>query len=190
MVALGRSGKLSGQVRQWHHTLRASLQVLELDMALGQLVADDDGEVSMLFGGGLQLAVQLARGQLGSDGKPLGAQERRHSQTRDGIGRVRTDHDRQRRCLMPRGGARFVEGEQDTIEPQAEADGGCGSASEQLNKAVVAAATAERLLLSLGALAVELEGRAGVVVEAAHKGWLQTVRNADRVEVRTNRGEV
>src|ERR1035437_8625695 len=91
---------------------------------------------------------------------------------------------------MPRGGARFVEGEQDTIEPQAEADGGCGFAAEQFHEAVVAAATAERLLLPFRALAVELEGRAGVIVEAAHKSWLQAVRNADRVEVCPNRREV
>src|SRR5665811_1286155 len=144
--------------------LRAGVQVLELYVALGQLVADDDGEVSVLLGGGLQLAGQLPLPQLGSDGKPRGSQQRCHSQTRDGIDRVRANDDRQRRCLMPRGGARFVEGEQDTIEPQAEADGGCGFAAEQFHEAVVAAATAERLLLSLGALAVELEGSAGVIV--------------------------
>src|SRR5450759_2611061 len=57
MVALLRPGELSGQVRQRHHMLRAGLQVLELHVALSQLVADDDGKVGMLLGGGLQLAV-------------------------------------------------------------------------------------------------------------------------------------
>src|SRR5664279_4876777 len=190
MVALRRSGQLSGQVGQQHQMLRAGLQVLELDLAFRQLVADEDGEVGVLLRGGLELPGQLAVTKLRTDRQPLRAQEGRNPEARDCVGRVCADHDRQRRCLMPRGDARFVEGEQDTIEPQAEADGGCGSASEQLNKAVVAAATAERLLLSLGALAVELEGRAGVVVEASYKGWLQTVRNADCVEVCPDRREV
>ena len=73
VVTLRGPRQFAGQVRERHHTLRARLQILELNVALGQLVADDDGEVGMFFGGGLQLAGQLALCQLGSDGKPLGS---------------------------------------------------------------------------------------------------------------------
>ena len=60
MVARGRSGKLSGQVRQRHDVLSAGLEVFELNVTLGQLVADDHREVGMLLGGGFKLAGQLA----------------------------------------------------------------------------------------------------------------------------------
>ena len=60
MVALGRSGKLSGQVRKRHDMLSAGLEVFELNVAFGQFVPDYDGEVGMLFSGGFKLAGQLS----------------------------------------------------------------------------------------------------------------------------------
>ena len=47
---LRRAGQLAGQVGQGHQALSARLEVLELDVALRQLVADDDREVGVLPG--------------------------------------------------------------------------------------------------------------------------------------------
>ncbi len=71
--------------------------------------------------------------------------------------------------------ARLGERQDDAVEPKGETDAGRGLAAQQLDQAVVPAAAAERRLLALGALAVELEGRPGVVVEAAHEARCQRI---------------
>ena len=79
------------------------------------------------------------------------------------------------------------EREDDAVEPEREADARRRLAAQQLDQAVIAAAAAERRLLALDALAVELERGPRVVVEAAHEPWRQPVGDAQRVEVGAGR---
>ena len=62
--------------------------------------------------------------------------------------------------------------------------------AEQLDEPVVAAATAERLLAALTTGNEELEGRPGVVVEAADEARLDAVGDAERIEVLADRREM
>ena len=75
------------------------------------------------------------------------------------------------------------EGEDDPVEADPEPDAGRRRTAQQLDEAVIAPAAAERLLLALGARAVELEGGPGVVVEAAHERRLEDRLDPDRREM-------
>ena len=79
--------------------------------------------------------------------------------------------------------------EQEPLEPGAEADAGRRRPTDRLDQAVVAAAAADRgvdVLLGPD----ELEGRARVVVEAAHERRVEDVPHPVRVEVRPDGVEV
>ena len=89
VVALHRAGQIVSKLDQRHQPLRSRFDAFQLDVPIGQLVADDHGEVGMFFGGRLQRSTQLARGKLATDGKPLRPEQRRHSQARDRVGRIR-----------------------------------------------------------------------------------------------------
>ena len=59
------AGDLAGEVVDADELLGPGLEVLELDLALAQLVADDDGEVGPVAGRGLELFAELPRAELG-----------------------------------------------------------------------------------------------------------------------------
>jgi hypothetical protein len=67
-VGLGRSGKLAGEIDERDELLAAGLEIPELDLAAGQLVAEDHGEVGMIPGSRFELFAELADGQLGANG--------------------------------------------------------------------------------------------------------------------------
>ena len=52
-VGLMRAGDLTRQVRERDELLRPGREVLELDLAVRQLVAEDDREVGLVARGGL-----------------------------------------------------------------------------------------------------------------------------------------
>ena len=76
------------------------------------------------------------------------------------------------------------------IQPEGETDAGRGAPAEQFDQTVVSAAPAQRLLLTLGAVAVVLDRGTGVVIQAANERRLEPVRNAHGVEMRPDRREV
>ena len=57
------SSELARKVRERDEALGASLEILDLDLAVAQLVADDDREVGVLLGCGLELLAKLAPAQ-------------------------------------------------------------------------------------------------------------------------------
>ena len=76
------------------------------------------------------------------------------------------------------------------VEPDPEADAGRRPTTQQLDEAVVPATAADRLLLALAALDVELERGPRVVVEPADEPGFESVRHAECVEVRPDGGEM
>ena len=175
------------------HLLRSSRQIPELDLAVRQLVADDDREVGLVAGGGLQLLAELALAELRTRRDPLATQQCRDAQPFYGRSRIRADHDGRRRI----GGRRavsvallLVECQEQPVEPDPEPDAGRGPAAEQLDEAVVAAATTDRLLLALAPLDIELERGPRVVVETADQPGLDPVRDAEGVEMRAHGSEM
>src|SRR5205807_7696414 len=78
-----------------------------------------------------------------------------------------------------------LQGHDQPLDPRAEADRRRGRPADLLDETVVPAAAAERRLRArLGPLV--LEGRARVVVEAAHERRRERVRHAVRVEKPAN----
>ncbi len=172
-----------------HDLLRAGWKVAHLDLAGEQFVADDDGEVGVLPGRGLELLAELAMAELRSRRDAGRSKVGRDAQAIRRRRRVGPDHDRHDVRLALHDPGR-LEGQDDAIEPHSEPDTRGGPSAEQLDEAVVAAATAERLLLAVTAWQVELEGGPGVVVETAHQGGFEPVRHAERSQVLLDRGEV
>ena len=69
-VRLRRALELAGEARDGDRALRAGLEVAQLDVAAGELVADDHREVRAVAGRGLELLAELPLAQLGPDGQP------------------------------------------------------------------------------------------------------------------------
>ena len=111
------------------------------------------------------------------------------AQARDGVGRVGTHHH-------DRGGRRrhlvtlFDQRQSDAVEADAEADARRRLPAKQLDEAVVATATAERLWLTLCARPIELECRPRVVVEAAHERRCRVSLDTDGSEMLAERRQV
>ena len=82
-----------------------------------------------------------------------------------------------------------LEGQHQPVEAHGKADAGRFGSAEGFAEAVVAAA-AEQGVLRAEAAVRELEGGAGVVVEAANQAVIERVGNAGRVEGRGDLGEV
>ena len=81
-------GELVRKIRKSDETLRACLEVLHLDLAVAQLVADDDRKVSVLLGRGLELLAQLAPAQFRASGDARLAKLRRDPEAVHGGVRV------------------------------------------------------------------------------------------------------
>src|SRR6185295_2089414 len=185
-VVMARPGplELANQVVDRDELLRPRFQIPNLDLAVGKLVADDHREVGAVSSGRLELLAELPLAQLRPGDEPRRSERRRDPQALRGGRRIRPDDDGDRSRLGGRRRALLVEGEEDAIEPQPEADAGRRPPAEELDEAVVAPAPAERLLLALAAGHVELERGSGVVVEAADEPGLEPERDVERGQVR------
>src|SRR5438309_3973125 len=109
---------LAGEVVEADELLRAGLEVLELDLALAQLVADDDGEVGPVAGSRLELLAELPLTELGPRRQAGAAEERRDPQPVRRRRRVGTDDDRDRRWVGHRGESRRLEREEHPVETE------------------------------------------------------------------------
>jgi hypothetical protein len=89
--ALG-AGEVAGEVAERDDALRPRLEVADLDLAVRQLVAQDDGEVRPVPAGGLELAAELPAREVGPCTEPGGAQDGGDAQPAYGVIRVRA-HD-------------------------------------------------------------------------------------------------
>ena len=160
--------------------LGSGVEVLELDLAVGELVADDHREMGAVPGRRLQLLPELALRELRPGRDPGRPEERRDPEPVGSGVRVGADHDGDRRRRI-RDGRRplRLEGKQHPVEAEPEPDPRRRPAAEQLDEPVVAAAAADRLLLALAALDVELERGPGVVVEAADEARLEAEATPD-----------
>ena len=74
--------------------------------------------------------------------------------------------------------------DQHPLDADAEADARRGLAAHLLDETVVATAAADRVLRGVERVALELERRAGVVVEAAHETRRDLEVDAERVQAR------
>src|SRR6185503_2874155 len=175
VMRLMGSRHLARKVCEGDHLLAASRQVPELDLAVRQLIADDDREMRLVASRGLELLTELSLAELRARRDPLAAKQGRDAQPFCGGGRIRADHDGRRRIV----GARavcvrilVVECQEQSVEPDPEPDAGRGPPAEELDETVVPATAADRLLLALAPLDIELERRPRVVVETAHQPGL------------------
>ena len=182
------SGELAREVGERDEALGAGLEILDLDLAVAQLVAEDHREMGVFLGGGLELLAQFAPAQFRASSEPRLAKLGRDTEPVDGGVRVGADDDGHRVGFGRGRGVR--QREHDPVEPDPEADPGRRLATEELDEPVVTAASTECLLLALGTAPIELERRPGVVVEAADERWLEPVTHAERVEMRPDLGEV
>jgi hypothetical protein len=143
--------------------------------------------------GRLELLAELAVPQLGTGGDAVGAKQRRDPEPLGGRLGIRA-HDHRGGAIHARDGetARSLipQRQDQPIQPDPEADGRGGAAAQQLHQAVVPPTAADRLLLALAALDIELERRARVVVEPADEARLETVGHAQRIEMRPDGGEM
>ena len=132
--------ELAGEVIDRDELLGSGLEVAELDLAVAELVAEDDREVGPVPGGRLELLAELALAELGPGGDPGGPEDCRDPQAIGGGGGVRADDDGDRRRLGDRRGPLGVEGQEDATEADPEADPGRRPATEKLDEPVVSAA--------------------------------------------------
>jgi len=167
MVGVVGSADLAGEVVDADELLGPGLEVLELDLALAQLVADDDREMGPVAGRRLELLAQLPLSELGPRRQAGAPEERRDPQAVRGRRRVGSHDHGDRRRVGDRGMARRLEREERPVETEPEPDRRRGPAAEQLDQPVVAPPSAQRRLPAGGVGRVDLEGRPRVVVEAA-----------------------
>src|SRR4051794_35311177 len=158
-VSMGAVGALdlACQVGHWHELLGARRKVAKADLARRQLVADDDGEMSLVTRGGLELFAELSAAELGTRRDPRRAQVGRDSQPCSRVIGVGSDDDRDEGRFRRHLAARLDEREDEPVDADAEPDSGSGPSAEELHEAVVASAAADRLLLALAPGDVELE---------------------------------
>jgi len=138
-VRLAGAGEMPDEVGGRDELLRPGLQVAQLDLAVGELVTEDHGEVGAFLRGGLELAAELPVREVGPSREAVRPEVRRHAQPfgrRSGVG---PDDDGEGMGLRRFGRARCVEGEQRPVETQAESDARRRPAAEELDKPVVAA---------------------------------------------------
>jgi hypothetical protein len=64
-----RPGDLAGQSRHGHFALRPGLEVAKLDVAMGELVPEDHGEVRVLPGRLLELATETPHSEVRPGGQ-------------------------------------------------------------------------------------------------------------------------
>ena len=154
------------------------------------LVAADDREVGALPRRALELLAELPVTQVGAGRDPAASQVRHDPESRHRVVGVRAhDHDVGLRRLGQRDPF-LGERQDDPVEADPEPDARRRRAAQQLDEPVIAAAAAERLLLALGARAVELEGGPRVVVEAADERRIEGRRDPDRGKMRLHPLEV
>ena len=188
-----RPGDLAGEIRRCATSFCVpACRSLSWTSPVRELVADDDREVGLVAGGGLELLAELAVPELRARRDAGGPQRRGDPQAFRRRLRVGADDDRGGRVVPGRGAsvALLGEREEQPVEADPEPDARRRPAAEQLDQAVVAAAAADRLLLALATRDVELERRPRVVVEPADQPGLEPVRDAERVEVRADGREV
>src|SRR3954451_4423979 len=140
---------LTRQVRERRDLVRAGREVAQPDLARGELVADDDREVCVVARRGLELLAELSTAELGAGRDARRAQICGELQSSDRVVGVRADDDGDRSRLRRDGRAGLGEGDDEPVDADPEADARRGPAPEELDEAVVAAAAADRLLLSL-----------------------------------------
>ena len=148
-VGLRRGGQLAGEIRDGDELLASRLEIAQLDLTIGKLVADDDREVGVVACRRLELLRELADGELRAYRQAGRPQVGRDPQSIRGPGRIRTDDNRERPGLGRRRGAHGREGEDDPIESEPEADPRCRPPAEKLDEPVIPPTAAERLLLAL-----------------------------------------
>ena len=183
-------GELAREVREPDEPLGALLEILHLDLAIAQLVADDDREMGVLLRRGLELLAQLAPAKFRASSEASLAKLGRDTEPVHGGVRVGA-HDNGHRVAFGCGhDAARLQREHDPGQPDPEADPGRRLAAEKLDEPVISATPTEGLLLPLGATPVELERRPGVVVEAADERGLEPVAHPERVEMRPDVGEM
>src|SRR6184192_3413355 len=151
--------------------------------------ADHHGQTRAQSAGLCQLALKRSAGVVGIGGPPGRAKaphEGKHSLARGALVAREEDIDR----LLGGGlDAGILEGEQQPLDPRAEADTRRRRAADLLREVVVATPTRDRALRAV-LRPLELPGRARVVVEAAHERRRQLVRDAVGVEIAPNGVEV
>ena len=79
-MARRRPAELLREVVEPDRALRAGFEIAELDLAVGQLVADDHREVGPVPSRGLELSTEFADGEIGAGRQPLRAKRRRDPQ--------------------------------------------------------------------------------------------------------------
>src|SRR2546427_1701499 len=148
-MARGGPLDLAREPVQGDRTLRARLEVPELDVARRELVADDHREVGAVARGSLELPAELAHAEIGPCGDALGPEERRDPQALDRGARIRADDDGLRRRFgRTRADPGLLEREEDPVESDPEPDPRRRTTAERLDEVVVAAAAPDRRLLA------------------------------------------
>ena len=66
-VGLRRGGELAGEIDERDELLAAGFEIPELDLATGQLVAENHGEMGVIASGRFELFAELAGGELGAN---------------------------------------------------------------------------------------------------------------------------
>ena len=103
-VGLRGGGELAGKIGDGDKLLAPGLEIAQLDLAVGELVADDDGEVGVVAGRRFELLAELANCEVRSDSQAGGAQVGRDPEAFRGCGGVGPDDDGERNRLRRCGG--------------------------------------------------------------------------------------